>query len=100
MSIGQGLQLVLVVSLFCEMIVCAYCSCGIRFLMALLIPFVMSVSLYWLPNLGRIHDAEFRNWFGLFFAVWFLPSAIVCIVAAIILTWLRRRRDRKKGGTV
>ena len=93
MSIEQGLLVVLVVSLLFEAVVCAYCPRGFRFLMAVLVPFIASVSLYWLPNLGHLHDAEFRDWFGLFLVVWFVPSAAACTVAAIILTWLRCRRD-------
>ena len=68
--------------------------------MAVLIPFIASVSLYWLPNLGHLHDAEFRDWFPLFFAIWFVPSAAACTVAAITITWLRRRIDRKKNASI
>jgi hypothetical protein len=100
MSIEQGLLVVLVVSLLCEAIVCAHCSRGPRFLMAVLVPFIASLSLYWLPNLGHLHDAEFRGWFFLFFVVWFAPSAAACIVMALTFAWLRRRINRKKNASI
>jgi hypothetical protein len=100
MSIEHGLLFVLVVSLLCEAIVCAYCSRGHRFLTAVLVPFIASVSLYWLPNLGHLHDAEFRGWFFLFFVVWFVPSAAACIVMALTFACFRRRINRKKNAPI
>jgi len=65
--------------------------------MAVLAPFIASVSLYWLPNLGKFHDAEFSNWFGLFFLAWFVPSAVICVIVAFVAGWLRHRLNQKKN---
>jgi hypothetical protein len=100
MSVEQGLILVMIVSLLCEVVVCLYYSRKFCFLMTMIIPFMLSTSLYWLPNLDHIHDGEFRMWFGLFFIVWFVPSAAACTVVATILTWLIRHIDRKQNETI
>jgi len=100
MTIEQGLLLVLAVSLVCEVIVCVRCSRGVSLLVAVLVPFVASVSLYWLPNLGKFHDTEFRNWFGLFLLLWFVPSAVICIIVAFVIGWLRRRLNHKKNESI
>ena len=100
MSIEQGLLIVLVGSLACEAVICAFCRRGFCFLMSALIPFVASVCLYWLPNLGRFHDAELRVWFPLFFAFWFVPSMTACVIAVFIISWLRRRLSHKKNESI
>ena len=97
MTIEQGLLLVLAVSLVCEVVVCVCCSRGVSLLGAVLVPLIASVSLYWLPNLGKVHDAEFRNWFGLFLLVWFVPSALMCTIVAVVIGWLRCRLNHKKN---
>jgi len=100
MTIEQGLLLVLAVSLMCEVIVCLCCSRGVSLVVAVHVPFIASVSLYWLPNLGKFHDAEFRNWFGLFLLVWFVPSATMCMIMAFVIGWLRRRLNHKKNESI
>jgi heme/copper-type cytochrome/quinol oxidase subunit 2 len=100
MNIDQGLLLVLAVSLVCEVIVCLCFSRGVSLLVAVLVPLIASVSLYWLPNLGKFHDAEFRNWFTLFLLVWFVPSAVTCMIAAFVIGWLRRRLNHKKNESI
>ena len=100
MTIEQGLLLVLAVSLVCEVIVCVCCSRGTSLLVAVFVPLITSVSLYWLPNLSKFHDAEFRNWFGLFLLVWFVPSVIMCIIVAFVVGWLRRRLNHKKNESI
>jgi hypothetical protein len=91
MTVEQGLLLVLAVSLVCEVIASVRCSQGVSLVVAILVPLIASVSLYWLPNLGRFHDAELRNWFDLFLLVWFVPSAVVCTAVALFIGWLGRR---------
>src|SRR2546421_8000891 len=100
MTIEQGLLLVLAVSLVCEGIVCVCCSRGVSLLVAVLVPLIASVSLYWLPNLGQFHDAELSNWFGLFFLVWFVPSTVLCMIVAFVIGWLRRRLNHKKNDSI
>ena len=99
-TIEQGMLLVLAVSLVCEVIVCVCCSRGVSLFLAVLVPFIASVSLYWLPNLGKFHDAEFRNWFGLFLLVWFVPSAIICVIVSFVAGWLRCRLHHKKNESI
>ena len=100
MTIEQGLLLVLAVSLVCEVIVCVCCSRGASLLVAVFVPLIASVSLYWLPNLGKFHDAELRVWFPLFFAFWFVPSMTACVIAVFIISWLRRRLSHKKNESI
>jgi hypothetical protein len=97
MTIEQGLLLVLAVSLVSEVVVCMCCSRGISLLVAVFVPLIASISLYWLPNLAKFHDAELRNWFGLFLLVWFAPSAVMCVIVAVVIGWLRRHLNHKKN---
>jgi hypothetical protein len=96
MSVEEGLVFVLVISLLIEVAVCAYSSVAVRFAMVAVIPFLVSIGLYWLPHLDQLDDAQFRGWFLIFFTFWFVPSSAACFVVAGVLTWLRRRAERKR----
>ena len=99
MSIEAGLALVLFVSVAVELAVCAYFAPIARWTAAFVIPLVVSVGLYWLPNLSRFHDGEFRTWFLLFFIFWAVPSVIACLIAASIFSFVqRRKRPTSSGG--
>jgi len=99
MNLNDGLFVVVVTSLVAELLVCLFCSRWFSFLMAVAIPFIVTVSLFWLPNLDHLHEHEARGWFVIFFIYWFVPSTAACLVLATAVaclhSWLRHRADRK-----
>lgn len=100
MNLNEGLVVAVVASLVTELIVCVCCWRWFSFVMAVVIPFIVTVSLFWLPRLDQLQNHEARGWFVIFFIYWFVPSAAACLVLATVLTWLRHRADRNKNATV
>jgi hypothetical protein len=100
MNLNEGLVIVVVASLVLELIVCLCCRRWFSFLMAVAIPFIVTVSLFWLPRLDQVQNHEARGWFVIFFIYWFVPSGTTCLALAAVLTWLRHRADRNKNATV
>ena len=65
--------------------------------MAVVFPFIVSAGLYWLPNIGRLHDNELRAWSGLFIGIWFLPAATVSVVLTVVISSYWRGRKEGRG---
>jgi MFS family permease len=95
MSFGVSTGLVAVLSVIAELILCARVRRGGRFVGAVLIPPVVSTALYWLPNLSRVHDGEYRTWFFLFLIFWSAAGVGACMIAAGILTFVEHREKKR-----
>ena len=100
MNLNEGLVIVVVASLLMELIVCVCCRRWLSFFMALAIPFIVTVSLFWLPRLDQLQNHEARGWFVIVFIFWFVPSGTACLALAAVHTLLRHRAHRSKNTTV
>src|SRR5436190_2060466 len=96
MSIEQGTVVVVLLSVLFVPLWCAVFSRPVRFVAASIFPIVVSVCLYWLPNLGQLENDELRAWAMLFIGCWFIPAVLVSIAATFIIDMLFRRRSLKK----
>ncbi len=95
MSIWFGLAVVLLVSVFSELVACVYFPRVIHWAVAFSIPVIVSVALYWLPNLSRLHDGELRTWFPLCFILWSVPSVIASLLAGGIYPLMQQRKHQR-----
>jgi hypothetical protein len=91
MTVEHGMLIVIVLSALFVPLWCALRSRVFRFVMATVFPFVVSVGLYWMPNLTRLHNAELRVWAGLVVAIWFVPAVLVSVALTFLIGLLRRR---------
>ena len=89
MSLGSGAAIIAVCSALFSGLWCWVRPGRSGWLVALFVPFIASVCLYWAPVWLGANSSEYSSWAPLFITPWFLAGAIP---SAVVVFILRRRR--------
>jgi hypothetical protein len=85
MSLGSGAVIIAVCSALVSGLWCWVRPGMSAWLVAFLVPFIVSVCLYWAPVWLGANPSEYSSWALLFIAPWFLAGAIPSAVVVFIL---------------
>jgi hypothetical protein len=84
LSLGSGAALIAVLSAVFAAAISRVRPASVRWLSVVIVPFVISFCLYWLPVWLGADGSEYSSWQFLVVGVWFLagviPSAVVIFI--------------------
>lgn len=92
LSLGSGAAIVAVASVLLASIWHWVAKGKATWLVALLLPFLLSFSLYWSPVWLGANPSEYSSWELLFVGAWFLAGAVPSVLMVLIF-----RRHRANG---
>jgi hypothetical protein len=69
----------------------------LRWLLALIVPLVISYSLYWLPVWRGVSSSEYSTWAPSFIAPWHAVGAVMSSLVVFVDTRRQRRRTQQGG---
>ena len=91
LSLTTGALLVAVVSVAAVWLLSTRLPKALRWLWAVLVPFILAYCLYWSPVwLGSDDVSQYGAWAGLVVGTWFFAGAIPSVATVLIL---RKRRS-------
>jgi hypothetical protein len=93
------LWIVLPLSLLSVIVSCAYLSTAAAFRIAFLLPLAFAF-LFYVAAVFWSSAPYSPGWALIGSFMLFVPTVLVCLIAAAIFTFLKRRADRKKGPTI
>jgi hypothetical protein len=86
LSLGSGAVLVAVLSTGIVWLLCAISSVSLRWIWAVIVPFILAYCLYWSPVwLGFDDVSQYSAWAGLCVGTWYLSGAIPSALLILVL---------------
>jgi hypothetical protein len=92
LSLGSGAVLVAVLSAGVVWLLCAISPVSLRWIWAVIVPFIFAYCLYWSPGwLGSDDVSQYGAWAGIGVGTWFLSGVIP---SALLVLVLRKRQAK------